>query len=120
MIFGDLIKKYRLEQDKSLRRFCEEHEYDPGNHSKLERGLLKPPQDEKSLRKLALALDLKENSKKWEEFMDTAFIANGNIPSYVPENDEVLELLPVFFRTTSGQKVSKEKLEKLIDLIKKT
>jgi hypothetical protein len=37
MSFGELVKKYRLAQDKSLRRFCEEHDYDPGNQSKLER-----------------------------------------------------------------------------------
>lgn len=118
MGFGELVKKYRLAQNKSLRRFCEEHDYDPGNQSKLERNINKPPQDEKSLRKLAFALGLSESSEKWEEFMDAAYLANGKIPKYVPDNDEVLEMLPVFFRTTSGQKVSKEKIDKLIELIK--
>lgn len=120
MTFGELVKKYRLAQNKTLRRFCEEHDYDPGNQSKLERNLHKPPQDDKSLRKLALALGLKENSEEWNEFMDAAYLANGNIPEYVPDDEEVLEMLPVFFRTTSGQKVSKEKLNKLIELIKKS
>lgn len=120
MSFGELVKSYRLAQNKTLRGFCVEHDYDPGNQSKLERGLHKPPQDDKSLRKLALALGLKENSEKWNEFMDAAYLENGNIPDYIRSDEEVLEMLPVFFRTTSGQKVSKEKLDKLIDLIKNT
>lgn len=120
MKFGELVKSKRLELGKSLRKYCEEHDYDPGNQSKLERGLLKPPQDKQSLRKLALSLDIKENSDEWDEFMDAAFIANNTIPDYVPDNQEVLEMLPVFFRTTSGKKVPKEKLDKLIELIKRT
>lgn len=120
MNFGELVKKYRLEQNKSLRRFCEEHGYDPGNQSKLERNLLNPPQDEKSLRKLALALGLKENSDRWDEFIDTAYLSNGDIPKYAKNDEEVLEMLPVFFRTTSGKKVPQDKIDKLIELIKKS
>lgn len=120
MKFGELVKSKRLELGKSLRKFCEENDYDPGNHSKLERGLLKAPQEKQSLRKLALSLEIKENTDDWEEFMDAAFIDNDTIPDYVPNDKEVLEMLPVFFRTTSGKKVPKDKLDKLIELIKRT
>jgi transcriptional regulator with XRE-family HTH domain len=109
MGFGELVKKYRLAQNKSLRRFCEEHDYDPGNQSKLERNINKPPQDEKSLRKLAFALGLSESSEKWEEFMDAAYLANGKIPKYVPDNDEVLEMLPVFLELRVDKRFQKKK-----------
>lgn len=118
MDFGQYIKKLRLDQNKSLRGFCEEHGLDPGNHSKLERGILKPSQDEALLRKLALALNIKEKSEAWNTFMDLATVGSGKIPDYIMENEKVLDKLPMFFRTVNGDKISREKLEQLIELIK--
>lgn len=120
MKFGEMIKENRLKQGKSLRKFCEEHEFDPGNHSRLERGLNSPPQNESIIRKLALAIGLEENSDEWNEFFDAAYIENGNIPEYIKDDEEILEKLPVFFRTVSGNKVPSEKLEKLIEIIRKS
>jgi transcriptional regulator with XRE-family HTH domain len=120
MKFGDLVKSKRLELGKSLRRFCEEHDYDPGNHSKLERGILKPPKDVKVLRKLALALDIKDNSEEMDQFIDLAHLENESIPDYVLSDEEAYKMLPVFFRTSTGKKVPKEQLNQLIKLIKST
>ena len=48
MTFGELFKKLRLRLGMTLRKFCEENDFDPGNISKLERGLLPAPQSEKN------------------------------------------------------------------------
>ena len=45
MTFGPFIKLIRSRQELPLRLFCEEHGYDPGNYSKMERGLRPPPSD---------------------------------------------------------------------------
>ncbi len=43
-LFGEYFKKKRLEIGKTLRQFCLENGLDPGNISKIERGILRPPQ----------------------------------------------------------------------------
>jgi transcriptional regulator with XRE-family HTH domain len=51
--FGAFFKEMRIGQEMTLRHFCERHGYDPGNISKLERGLLPPPQSEAKLTEYA-------------------------------------------------------------------
>ncbi len=118
-IFGDFFKQKRLEQNMSLRKFCLAHRFDPGNISKMERGLLVPPGSKELLDKYADALSLKEGSDDWREFFDRASACRGEIPVEILENEEVVKNLPLFFRTLKGQKVSKEKLDELVEIIRK-
>ncbi len=120
MNFGKFIKELRMGHGQTLRRFCLEHNLDPGNHSKLERGILPPPQDEDKLRSLAYALGLKEGTKEWKEYYDLAIIGNGKIPEYILSDEEIVNRLPVFFRTIKGEKIDKARLDKLIELIRKS
>jgi len=41
----------------------------------------------------------------------------GRIPDYVLKDKKLVAQLPVFFRTLSGQKPSREDLEKLLEII---
>ena len=41
----------------------------------------------------------------------------GRIPDHLLEDEKLAAHLPVFFRTLSGQKPSREDLEKLLDII---
>ena len=118
-LFGEYFKSKRLEQKKSLRQFCLDNQFDAGNISKLERGLLKPP-GSKDLEKYARALEIEEGSDAWYEFFDKAAACNGIIPKEILNNVEVLEKLPLLFRTLRGEKVSDEKLEDLIKIIKRS
>lgn len=43
---------------------------------------------------------------------------SGRIPDYVLRDEELVAQLPVFFRTLSGQKPSREGWEKLVELTK--
>ena len=43
---------------------------------------------------------------------------SGRIPDYVLKDEKLVAQLPVFFRTISGQKPSREDLAKLVELIR--
>ena len=44
LTLGEFFKQKRTGLKKTLRQFCAENKLDPGNISKLERGLMAPPQ----------------------------------------------------------------------------
>ena len=51
--FGEFFKESRIKRNFTLREFCNKFGYDPGNISKIERGLLKPPGRREKLEKYA-------------------------------------------------------------------
>jgi transcriptional regulator with XRE-family HTH domain len=116
--FGSCFKERRIKLDLTLRQFCEKHGIDPGNLSKVERGVLPPPKDE-ILKKYAHYLKLKEASDEWYEFFDLAAAESGRLPKELREN-EIVARMPFLFRTLRGKKITKEKLDKLIKLIKES
>jgi len=114
--FGSLLGKLRAENNLSIREVCKLVSYDPSNWSKIERGLISPPSEEKTLKSWAKALKI--NSKEIQEFMDDAQIAQGIIPDDILNKAEMLELMPAFFRTVRNKKPSKEEIDRLVNLIK--
>lgn len=119
MSFGETIKKLRLERKQTLRQFCFEFGHDPSNWSKSERGLNPPPRDEATLIRWAADLGLKAGSEGWNEFMDQASISRGQIPKDLMSDEKLVEKLPVFFRTVRGAELTDEKLDDLIETIRK-
>ena len=117
-MFGGFIKEIRARQRLGLREFCLEHNHDPSNWSKIEREVLAPPRDEAILRTWAKQLGLKEGSEDWLNFFDYAAVDSGRIPDYILKDKKLIAQLPVFFRTLSGQKASREDLEKLVGIIR--
>jgi len=103
----------------SLREFCKRMEVDASNWSKVERGLLAPPQDKEKLKKIARVLDIKIGSSVWKEMKDKANIDAGIIPEDILSDEKVLNSLPMFFRTIRSEKPTPEDLDKLIDMIRK-
>lgn len=116
-MFGQFIKQIRERERLGLREFCLENGYDPSNWSKIEREVMRPPRDEDTLRGWARALRLKQGSEDWLKFFDYASVDSGRIPDYILKDEKLVAQLPVFFRTISGQKPSREDLEKLLKLI---
>ncbi len=115
--FGEYFKKCRENKGISLRKFCLDNNFDASNLSKIERGLLNPPAEE-ILIKYATALNISENSKEWLEMRDLAHVARHSIPPEVYSNEEVLERLPLFFRTARGEKLNDEEMIELLSIIK--
>ena len=117
--FGNYFKQRRIGLGLTLREFCRIHELDPGNISKLERGLSKPPQSKELLDKYAAMLQIKEDSEEWREFSDLAATSAGKLPEDVISNEEIMSALPVLFRTVRNESLNEENLMKLVSAIKK-
>lgn len=115
--FGSLLNDLRSENNLSIREICKLVGYDPSNWSKIERGLISPPSDDKTLKLWAKVLKVKSNGI--QEFMDDARIAQGIIPDDILNKAEMLELMPAFFRTVRNKKPNKEEIDNLINLIKR-
>jgi len=118
-LFGNYFKGLRIKRRMTLRRFCEEFGFDPGNISKLERGLLPPPQSRGKLEQYAQALGLKKGTSAWYEFFDLAAASRGQIPQEILKDDKLVAKLPVLFRTLRGERVPEEKLNELVEIIRK-
>ena len=117
-MFGAVIKSLRIERGIGLREFCRRLSYDASNWSKIERGVLAPPQDEEKLNQIAEVLGIEENSDLYAELKDKAAIDAGIIPKDILSDQETLNALPMFFRTVRSEKPTREELEKLIEKIR--
>ncbi len=114
--FGRFFKSKRLSLGLSLREFCQRNGLDAGNLSRMERGLLAPPQGEK-LAGYAAMLGIAEGTDDWYELFDLAAAERGRIPPDL-QTEDILDRLPILFRTLRGQQVPDEKLEELVDLMR--
>ena len=117
--FGSHFKELRIRQKMTLRQFCDAHGYDPGNISKLERGLLPPPESDAKLTDYAKALKIRRGSDTWYQFFDLARASRGKLPPEILRKRDVVARLPLLFRTLRGQKVSDQKLNELIEMIRR-
>ena len=117
-MFGELVKAARIEKKIGLREFCKLGSLDASNWSKVERGLLAPPRDEEKLHRIAEVLGIEKGSPFFNELMDKAAIAAGIIPKDILSDREVLDSLPLFFRTIRNEKPSPEEIEKIIRIIR--
>ncbi len=116
--FGELFKELRMATGLTLREFSSKCKLDAGNLSKLERGLLKPPQNHERLEEYAKALQLTKGSDAWYQFFDTAAADAGVIPDEVMADADVVDKLPLLFRTLRGQRIPEEKIRELIRVIR--
>ncbi|MGR3319561.1 MAG: helix-turn-helix domain-containing protein [Candidatus Anammoxibacter sp.] len=119
LTFGQFFKETRIKQGLTLRKFCSQYGLDAGNISRLERGKAKPPHHEK-LEQYAEFLQIEKDSNDWYEFFDSAAACSGEIPNDLLQDEKLVAKLPLVYRTLRRQKVSPEKLDDFIELIRKT
>jgi transcriptional regulator with XRE-family HTH domain len=117
--FGEFFKEKRIALELTLREFCRRNELDPGNISKLERGILPPPQGEEQRTKYAEALGIVKGSDDWLKFFDYAAADVGRVPDDIQNDERLLAKLPLLFRTARGADLSEEELKRLIEELKK-
>ena len=116
--FGQLLKDKRISQGITLRKFCAEHGLDPGNYSRIERGLFSPPGIEK-IQKYARALGIAVGSDEYVDLVDAATVDRGELPRELLTDEQVVKQLPILFRTLRGEPVPEDKLDRLIELIRR-
>ena len=114
---GAWIRSRRADIGLSLRRFALATGMDPGNLSKYERGLLPPPQDQETVKRLAKALKLRDGSAEFREFADLAAASAGRIPPDLAADPRALARMPLLFRTARG-KLSRDELLELAEKLK--
>ena len=113
--FGEFFKAKRQALSLTLREFCFKHKLDPGNTSRLERGLLAPPQHRKVLEKYAKALKLTSGSDDWYTFFDLAAAAKGRLPDELLEDHEIVAKLPLVFKMLRGKRLTERRLSSVLD-----
>ena len=116
MKFGDYAKDRRIASGLTLRSFCRDAGIDPSNWSKIERGVIAPPDEAGFLTRVSDVLNLGDAERT--ELADLAAIARGQIPADLKE-DELLSKMPAFFRAIRGQEYTAEDFEKLLSGVKK-
>ena len=116
--FGPWVRQRRTHLRLSLRKLAEETRLDPGNLSKYERGVLAPPQEEATLKRIATGLKLEEGSEQYQEFFDVAAASAGRLPRDL-QGPELVARMPLFFRAARQRKFSRKELEKLAEELKK-
>jgi len=72
-----------------------------------------------SLSVYASALGIKEGSDDWLDFCDLAAISAGKIPTDIVSDKELLPAVPVLFRSIRKEGIEKEKIQELLETIKK-
>lgn len=115
--FGEFSRKKRIESGFTLRSFCNRFGLDAAYISRVERNILPPPEAKDKLAGLAKALGIKEGTSQWVHFFDLAYLAKGKVPSDILVKPQAAKYLPLLFRTARGKKLSKKKLQELINLI---
>ena len=118
--FSAKLKEIRVNMGLTLREFCLQNGLDPGNYSKLERGHFPPPESHDLLEKYATALGLKPGSSEWLELFDLAAAERGRIPEDLMSDEDVVDKLPVLFRTIRGMPLSPEQLEQLVEQVRRS
>jgi len=113
--FSNFIRQKRISANLTLREFCRLIGFDASNWSKIERGLLTPPQSKTLLERIAVVLKIEKGSQEYKEMSDLA--ALSSIPEDLLE-PEILDQLPLFFRTVRGDKPTEEELKALLTKIR--
>jgi transcriptional regulator with XRE-family HTH domain len=117
--FGNFFHEKRRTTGLPLRTFCIKYNFDPGNLSKLERGLLPAPQSHEKLELYAKALQIQEGSDEWYEFFDLAILSAKRLPDDIASDEEVMKALPILFRSIRDKAIEEDHLRSLISAIRK-
>ncbi len=115
MLFYEFLKYLRVSKEMGLREFAHKIGMDVGNYSKLERGILNPPQKEELLEKISNILELTKNEKM--KLTDLASMANGRIPEDITDDIKEYEYLPILLRTIANKKLTDEQLKEITERI---
>ncbi|MEW6380174.1 MAG: helix-turn-helix domain-containing protein [bacterium] len=119
-MFGKFIQELRMKQGMGLCKFCKKTGHDPSNWSKLERGILPPPKDERKLQLWASQLGLKPGTGDWYTFFDLASVESNHPLFGIVRDEDMVKELPQLFRIIRGQKSTEDEMRNLAELARRS
>jgi transcriptional regulator with XRE-family HTH domain len=114
--FGDFIRKTRLALGLTAREVAAAVGMQPSNFSNMEHGALNPPKEGAKLAKLAEVLQLKAATQR-KKLFDLAARATKSIPLDIAEIISSQEAIPLLLRTIGNRKLTKDELQKIVDIV---
>jgi len=100
--FGSFFRDRRKAMGLALREFCRRNGFDAGNISRIERGLVPPPQARQILESYAKALKLEDGM--WGTFFELAAAGTGRIPDEFLENQQTAQKIPKLLQKLRPQR----------------
>lgn len=119
LTFGRYFQYLRKQRRVTLRAFCKTAQADPGNISRLERGVMPPPQSADILEQYAGALGINKGSDEWYQFFDLAAAEQGRVPQDILNDEELVKSLPMFFRTLRGERPTEDEMRGVAEKIRR-
>jgi len=117
--FGDFVKERRLKLELTLRAFSNLIQMDAANYSKIERGVLEPPEPGVRLDLFRKALQIQPDSEEDRELNRLAELGKNRIPTGLRSNQVAMAGLPVLFRSLEEAELTEEKFNELVEFLKK-
>ncbi len=114
--FGTRLRALRLAAGLSLHKFCRRAGLDAGNYSRIERGLVRPPQDHAKLEPVRGVLGLAPEGDDWKYLLLLADLEWDALPRRLLADARVRPLLPALLQDTAGGRLTEPQLESLVAL----
>ncbi len=116
--FGQYLKSLRKASGKAARIVALEAGMQPSNYSRLEYGVLNPPQTRPKLDRLAKAVGILDSKSEMAKFYDLAAAANKSIPLDLADIISRDEAVPLMLRTFGNKKLTKQDVEEIVKLVR--
>ncbi len=111
--FGEFLRAQRLKAGFGLRTFAEAAELQPSNLSNIEHGRIPPPQNRKTLARLADLLNFPAGAPERERLFDLAAEGKGRPPADVAAFAAQTPGIPVLLRTIENKRLTREELARV-------
>jgi transcriptional regulator with XRE-family HTH domain len=117
--FGEYVKERRLALRLTLRRFAGLIKMDAANYSKIERGVLEPPEPGPRLDLFRSALQLVPGSTEDRQLVRLAELGKNRIPEALRQNQVAMAGLPVLFQSLEEAELTEDKFNELVEFLRK-
>lgn len=114
-MFGEYIRKKRLEMKMGLRTFAEQIGEDAGNWSRIETGRFPAPNGLRTLNLICRILKITDKEMVYDL---AAKSSKEKIPVDIKNQIKENEIVPILFRTIEKKHLSKNDIKNLIKRIK--
>jgi transcriptional regulator with XRE-family HTH domain len=117
--FGEFVKERRTGLGLTLRAFSQRVQMDAANYSKIERGVLEPPEPGPKLDLFARTLEIEAGSEEERELKLLAEVGKNRIPEGIRNNQIAMAGLPVLFRSLEESELTEDKFKELVEFLQR-